>query len=187
MKRITRVYTRRGDKGETGLADGQRLGKDALRVEAYGTLDELNSYLGLALALGLADEIAGLLRQIQNHLFNLGADLSTPEEAKEDREGPYILPRHVTALEDWIDEHVKIVGPLPEFILPGGAPGAAALHVARTICRRAERIAVALSREEAIGPHVLEYLNRLSDALFVMARLENRQREVQETFWDSQK
>jgi len=185
MTRITRVTTRTGDEGETGLASGQRVGKDSLRVEACGTVDELNTQIGVALAAGLTNEVAAPLATIQNELFHLGADLATPEAAKARRAGPRIEARHVAAWETWIEAHVAIVGPLQNFILPGGAPGAAALHVARTVCRRAERVAVALSREEEIGPYILPYLNRLSDALFVMARLENLRRGAKEAYWDS--
>lgn len=185
MTRITRVVTRTGDKGQTGLASGQRVAKDSLRVEAYGTVDELNSQIGVALASGLTAELAELLGTIQNDLFHLGADLATPEDAKARRPGPQIEAGHVAGLEKWIEVKVAILGPLENFILPGGTAGAAALHMARTICRRAERIAVALSREENIGPYTTQYLNRLSDALFVMARLENLRRDVAETFWDS--
>ena len=187
MKRITRVSTKSGDKGQTGLADGHRVEKDSRRVAVYGTVDELNSHLGLALALGPCPELAAPLRALQNDLFHLGADLASPlgpgDEPK--RLGPRIEARHVTGLEEQIDEWVAVLGPLPEFILPGGSPAAAALHVARTVCRRAERLAVALAREEPVSAESLTYLNRLSDALFVMARLDNMRHGRAETPWNS--
>jgi cob(I)alamin adenosyltransferase len=185
MVRINRVYTRAGDKGETGLAGGKRVGKNTLRIEAYGTVDELNSAIGVALAAGLSPRIAEALPVIQQELFNLGADLATPEPEKEKRPSPRIEKRHVKRLEKAIDEWNADLSELKSFILPGGTAGAAHLHVARTICRRAERCAVALSREEEIGDNVVPYLNRLSDALFVMARLENAERGIADVLWDS--
>jgi cob(I)alamin adenosyltransferase len=187
MKRITRVTTGSGDKGRTGLANGHRIEKDSARVETIGTVDELNSHLGLALALGPCPELAAPLRAIQNDLFHLGADLALPAapEAEPARAAPRIAARHVAALEEQIGGWVALLGPLPEFILPGGSPAAAALHVARTVCRRAERLAVALAREEPVSAHALAYLNRLSDALFVMARLDNLRRGRPETLWNT--
>jgi cob(I)alamin adenosyltransferase len=184
MKRITRITTRAGDRGQTRLADGHKVAKDSLRVEVYGTVDELNSHIGLALALEPIAEVAGPLKTIQNELFHLGADLATPAGEAERPEGPWIAARHVTALETLLRAWTDELGPLPEFILPGGSPAAAALHVARTVCRRAERLAVALNHDEAISPEALKYLNRLSDALFAMARLENLRRGLSETPWD---
>jgi cob(I)alamin adenosyltransferase len=183
MPRLTRIYTRTGDAGMTGLGGGQRVPKDSRRVETYGTVDELNSQLGLALALGLCDRLAEELPSIQNQLFDLGSDLATPEASQARHPVPTIETRHIEQLEALIDELNDIVGPLANFLLPGGSVGAAALHVARTICRRAERQATALARDERIGPTVLPYLNRLSDALFVMARYENHQRGVPEPLW----
>lgn len=185
MPRITKVYTRTGDDGSTALGGGQRVGKDTLRIEAYGTVDEANSAIGLARAFGLAPEIDAPLASIQNELFHLGSDLCILEEDKASRPVPQIEDRHVTALEQLVDRLSEELPPLPNFILPGGSSGAAQLHVARTVCRRAERILVALSRREAVGPAVVRYVNRLSDALFVMARYENRRRGVPDTFWDS--
>lgn len=184
--RITRVYTRRGDDGTTALAGGQRVTKDALRVQAYGTVDELNSVIGAALASGLCERIARELPAIQNDLFHLGSDLSVLEADKASRQVQQIEARHVERLERLIDELNQAVGPAKNFVVPGGAPGAAQLHVARTICRRAERLVVALSHVEPIGPRVLTYLNRLSDALFVMARYENRSRGIAEILWDEE-
>jgi cob(I)alamin adenosyltransferase len=185
MPRLTKIYTRQGDKGQTSLAGGQRIPKDSLRVSTYGTVDELNSYLGVAIAGGLCERLASVLPEIQNELFHLGSDLSFLEEDKPKYKIPQIEQRHIDRLEALIDEMTEVVGPLENFILPGGTVGSAQLHVARTICRRAEREAIALSREEPIGPFVVTYLNRLSDALFVMARYENYSKGVAEPLWDS--
>jgi cob(I)alamin adenosyltransferase len=183
MPRLTKIYTKKGDSGTTALGGGQRVPKDVLRVQVYGTVDELNSQLGVALALGLCERLAAVLPRIQNQLFDLGSDLCFLEEDKQKYPLPQIEEHHVSALEDLIDEMAVVVGPLENFILPGGSPGSAQLHVARTVCRRAEREATTLAREEGVGPHVLSYLNRLSDALFVMARYENYQRGVPEPLW----
>jgi cob(I)alamin adenosyltransferase len=185
MPRITRVYTRSGDDGTTGLGGGQRVEKDSPRIEAYGTVDELSSALGVALALGLHPRLAETLARVQNDLFNLGSDLCILEEDKAQRPVPVIEERHVEALERLMDELSTDLPPLENFILPGGSPGAAQLHVARTVCRRVERLVVALARREPVGPFVVKYLNRLSDALFVMARYENRQRGIPDVLWDS--
>ena len=185
MPRLTKIYTRGGDQGLTALGSGTRVPKDALRVQAYGTADELNSQLGVAVAGGLCERLATLLPTIQNELFHLGSDLCFTEEDKRKYNIPLIEERHVTALEVVIDELTAVVGSLENFILPGGSLGAAQLHVARTICRRAEREVVTLGREESIGSYVLQYLNRLSDALFVMARYENHMRGVPEPLWNS--
>jgi cob(I)alamin adenosyltransferase len=185
MPRLTRIYTRTGDRGETGLGGGQRVPKDHARIAAYGTVDELSSVLGVAVASGLVPRLASELQRVQNELFHLGADLCVREEDKARMPGPQVEARHVEALERTIDELNGELGPLTNFILPGGSPGAAHLHVARTVCRRAERLLVALMRDEAVGEHTLEYLNRLSDALFVMARWENHSRGVADVLWDS--
>jgi cob(I)alamin adenosyltransferase len=185
MPRLTRIYTRTGDRGETALGGGQRLAKDHPRIAAYGTVDELSSALGVALAAGLDERLSGELRRIQNELFHLGSDLCFREEDKAERALPHLEARHVEALERTIDELNAELGPLANFILPGGSPGAAHLHLARTICRRAERCVVTLSREEAVGEEVITYLNRLSDTLFVMARWENHRRGTPDVLWDS--
>lgn len=185
MPRLTKIYTRKGDDGTTALGGGQRVPKDAARVAAYGSVDELNSHLGYALAVGLSPRLAEVVPGIQNTLFHLGADLSYREEDKATVALPKIEPRHISALEDLIDELNEVTGPLQNFILPGGSAAAALLHIARTVCRRAERDAITLQREEAVGEHVVAYLNRLSDALFVMARYENVSRGVPEPLWDS--
>ena len=184
MPRLTRIYTKTGDEGMTGLGGGQRVPKDSRRVDTYGTVDELNSQIGVALATGLCERLSGELRRIQNELFDLGADLATPASSQARHPVPRVEPRHIEKLEGLIDELNEVVGPLTNFLLPGGAPGAAQLHVARTVCRRAERTATSLARDETIGPTVLPYLNRLSDALFVMARYENHERGVAEPLWE---
>jgi len=185
MPRLTKIYTRTGDDGTTGLGGGQRVPKDAPRIETYGTVDELNAQLGVALAAGLETSLAAELTRVQNELFHLGSDLCVLEPDKAARPVPRIEEKHVRALETAMDRMTEPLGPLTNFILPGGSTGAAQLHVARTVCRRAERLAVALAREEAIGPFVIAYLNRLSDALFVMARWENRHRGVEDVTWNS--
>jgi cob(I)alamin adenosyltransferase len=183
MPRLDRIYTKTGDTGLTGLGGGQRVPKDSQRVETYGTVDELNSQIGVALATGLCARLAEELPLIQNELFDLGSDLATPAASQARHPVPTVELRHVEKLERLIDELNDVVGPLTNFLLPGGSPGAAQLHVARTICRRAERAATTLARDEEIGPTVLPYLNRLSDALFVMARFENDDRAVAEPLW----
>lgn len=187
MPRITKVYTKTGDAGTTGLGGGQRVAKDSARIAAYGTVDELNSQLGVALVGGLAEPLPAIVGQIQNDLFHLGSDLCILEEDKARFAVPRIEDRHVAALEGWIDLLNDALPALENFILPGGSLGAAQLHVARCICRRAERLAVTLGRAEPIGPLVVIYLNRLSDLLFVMARHENAARGVAEPIWDSRR
>jgi len=185
MPRITKVYTRTGDDGRTGLGGGQRVEKDSPRIEAYGTVDELNSQIGVALAFGLCQPLAAALGSIQNDLFHLGSDLCTLEPDKQRRPVPRIEERHVADLERVIDRLSEELPPLENFVLPGGCPGAAQLHVARTVCRRAERLVVTLARREPVGAQTVPYLNRLSDALFVMARYENRKKEVPDVLWNS--
>jgi cob(I)alamin adenosyltransferase len=185
MPRITRVYTRTGDDGTTGLGGGQRVAKDSLRIETYGTVDELGSQIGVAVALGLAPRLAETLERVQNELFNVGSDLCILEEDKVKMPVPGVEARHVEALERLMDELSEELPYLDNFILPGGSSGAAQLHVARTVCRRAERLAVALAREEPVGRFVVKYLNRLSDALFVMARYENLKRGIPDVLWNS--
>jgi cob(I)alamin adenosyltransferase len=185
MPRITRVYTRTGDDGTTSLGDGSRVAKDSARIEAYGTVDELNSAIGVALAAGLDPDVAGPLAEIQNELFHLGSDLCVPESAKPARPVPRIEDRHVVALEKLMDRLTDSLTPLENFVLPGGSLGAAQLHFARTVCRRAERLVLGLSRNEPVGPSTVRYLNRLSDALFVLARYENARRGVPDVLWNS--
>ncbi|MFZ0544439.1 MAG: cob(I)yrinic acid a,c-diamide adenosyltransferase [Candidatus Promineifilaceae bacterium] len=185
MPRLTKLYTRKGDDGTTALGSNERVPKDSLRVEAYVTVDELNSVIGVTVAHGLSARLAEVLPQIQNELFHLGSDLCFTEEDKKRFDIPQMEERHVVRLEALTDEMMTAVGPLENFILPGGSVGAANLHVARTVCRRAERIVVSLRREEEVGPYVLHYLNRLSDLLFAMARYENHQRGIDEPLWNS--
>ena len=183
MPKLTRIYTKKGDSGNTGLGGGQRVPKDHVRVRAYGTVDELNAQIGVALATGLCDRLAEVLSEIQNELFDVGSDLCFLEEDKQKYKLPDVQERHVARLEALIDELWAAAGPLKNFILPGGSLGAAQLHVARTVCRRAEREVATLAQEESIGPYVQSYLNRLSDALFAMARYENLVRGVPEPLW----
>jgi cob(I)alamin adenosyltransferase len=177
MVKLNRIYTRTGDDGTTGLAAGPRRRKDDLRVEAYGTVDETNACVGLARLHTAADpDLDAMLGRIQNDLFDLGADLATPETGKALSYEPLrIVAAQVERLEREIDTLNADLSPLRSFVLPGGSPAAAALHLARTVSRRAERIVVALSRVEgeAVSPAAVQYLNRLSDLLFVAARVVN--------------
>ncbi len=184
MPRITKIYTKTGDDGTTRLGGGQQVGKDDLRIETYGTVDELNSHIGLAIAAGLDAGLAATLKRIQNELFNLGSDLCTLEADKGKLTVPVIAPPHVETMEHEIDSCSAEAGPLSNFILPGGSPAAAHLHVARTVCRRAERLLVALGKRETVNRNTLHYLNRLSDLLFAMARSENLRKGIQDILWD---
>ena len=172
-----KIYTKTGDGGETGLFGGGRIPKDSLRVAAYGEVDEVNAALGLARALDPPEFADPLLQSIQRDLFTVGAQLATPDPEKLrkalSRGGAALSESDVAALEEAIDDQESRLEPLRNFILPGGAPKAAALHLARTVCRRAERAVVALSRHEQVNPAILRYLNRLSDLLFVLARAAN--------------
>jgi cob(I)alamin adenosyltransferase len=189
--RITRVYTRSGDQGETGLVGGKRVAKDALRIESYGTIDELNAIVGLARVFNTessAPEAARsrletILKKIQNELFDLGSELATPEEAF--YEGMYRTgSSDVTALERIMDECQADLQPLNSFVLPGGGRVSAFLHQCRTVCRRAERVVARLGREENIGPGPLRYLNRLSDLFFVLSRWIGQQSGEREYLWE---
>lgn len=178
MVRLSRIYTRTGDDGTTGLGDGRRVRKDVPRVEAYGTVDELNAILGLALASGVDPEGAAILRRAQNDLFDVGADLCVPEAARRGkaarrRPALRVVPDQIRRLEKAIDRLNADLPALHSFVLPGGTAASAWLHLARTVCRRAERAVVALSRRDRVNPQVTIYLNRLSDLLFVMARRAN--------------
>jgi len=191
--RLNRIYTKAGDGGETRLVGGQKVAKDAARIEAYGTVDELSSCLGLArTALGAppapagASELAAVLARIQNELFNLGSDLATRPEDRHPQQ-PVIEARHVTALEHEIDAWNAALPELRSFVLPGGGWVAAYLHLARTVCRRAERVLVRLRREEPVSEQALPYLNRLSDALFVMSRHAARLYGEPEPLWQPEK
>ncbi len=185
MPRITKVYTRTGDDSTTGLGGGQRVDKESARVGAYGTVDELSSLIGVALATGVDKELQPSLQRVQNDLFHLGSDLCILEEDKAKFAVPQMEQRHVDGLEQLMDELSKRLEPLANFILPGGNLAAAQLHIARAVCRRAERDVITLSRDEPVGSFVVPYLNRLSDALFVMARYENKASGGQDILWDS--
>jgi cob(I)alamin adenosyltransferase len=177
-----KIYTKTGDDGTTSLFSGGRVSKTHLRVEAYGTVDELNSILGVARAYQPSEKTDVWLAQIQRQLFNLGADLATPLDAKSD----WVVrmdAETVLWLENRIDEMTAELPELKHFILPGGSLAAAQLHVARTVCRRAERLTVELQAQEPIGDHILNYLNRLSDFLFTLARWENMQAGIPEDKW----
>jgi cob(I)alamin adenosyltransferase len=172
MVRLTRIYTRGGDKGETSLGDGSRVAKQASRVEAYGTVDEANAAIGLA-RLHADIESDAMLARIQNDLFDLGADLCTPEDGSRAAGALRIVAAQVERLEREIDAMNAELLPLDSFILPGGTPAAAYLHLARTVTRRAERLVCALAAGEKVNPEAVKYLNRLSDHLFVLGRRVN--------------
>jgi cob(I)alamin adenosyltransferase len=174
--RLTRIYTRLGDAGDTHLGDMSRARKTHPRVVAYGDVDELNSALGVARAQGLGEPAEGWLRIVQNDLFDLGADLCVPAAGDDPGDGARlrVVASQVTRLERWCDEVNEGLEPLTSFVLPAGTRAAAALHLARAVCRRAERSAVALAERERVTPEALAYLNRLSDLLFILARAANR-------------
>lgn len=184
MVKLTRIYTRGGDKGRTSLGDGSRVAKHDPRVEAYGTVDEANAAVGLA-RLHAEGEAEAMLARIQNDLFDLGADLCRPEEEESDRKGPEkkanakkaaslrIVEAQVARLEREIDGMNAALQPLESFVLPGGSAAAAYLHLARTVARRAERLMTALAAKRAVNPIAIKYINRLSDHLFVLARYLN--------------
>ncbi len=175
--RLSKIYTRTGDDGSTGLGDGTRGPKDGPRVEAYGTVDELNSTIGVLLAVpGLPPTVAECLVAVQHELFDMGGELCIPGHT-------VIKPAHIDRLESTLDAFNDPLPPLKEFILPGGGPAAAACHVARTVARRAERRVLALSRSEQVNPDVIRYLNRLSDLLFVLARVLARHENGTEVLW----
>ena len=179
--RLTRIYTRAGDAGETSLGDGSRVPKLDCRIGAFGTVDELNAALGLALAdPDLPEQLRAPLERIQNDLFDVGADLSVPFGVTERLR---VDQSHVERLEQWCDELNAVLPPLKSFVLPGGTEAAARLHIARTTCRRAEREALAANEEHGINPLVLAYLNRLSDFLFIAARTANAAAGRDEPLW----
>jgi cob(I)alamin adenosyltransferase len=174
MVYLSRIYTKTGDQGETALGDGTRVPKNHPRVAAYGSVDELNSVLGVLLAQVPALPEADLIRSIQNDLFDVGADLCLPQSTSKPSNPPLrVRPEQAERLEKAIDRLNANLAPLTSFVLPGGQPAAAWCHLARTVCRRAEREVVALSQTEPINPQVVIYLNRLSDLLFVLARVRN--------------
>jgi cob(I)alamin adenosyltransferase len=175
--RLSKIYTRTGDDGTTGLGDGSRVRKDSARVEAYGTVDELNSAVGVLLAVpGLPPAVSACLTEVQHELFDMGGELSVPGHRM-------ISAAQIARLEQELDGFNDALPPLKEFILPGGGPAAGACHLARTIARRAERRVWALARSEPVSPEILKYLNRLSDLLFVLARVLARHERGAEVLW----
>ena len=174
--RLSKIYTRTGDKGVTGLGDGSRVDKDSLRVEAYGTVDELNSAVGMVLAAGLPENIRDCLLRLQHELFDLGGELCMP--------GTTLIPdSYIDQLEDDLDAFNANLPPLKDFILPGGSEAASRCHLARTIARRAERRLISLAHEQAVNDASIRYLNRLSDLLFVAARVLARSGNGKEVLW----
>jgi cob(I)alamin adenosyltransferase len=191
---IGRVYTKGGDSGETSLASGQRMPKDSLRIEAYGTIDELNAFVGascqtvrevLAAHPGLT-QLADILTRVQHELFNLGSILATKAEDVHPKQ-PRVTDADIVQLEREIDSMNEGLPPLKSFVLPGGSRLNVELHICRTICRRAERLTVSLARQETVSPEVIPYLNRLSDAFFVWSRWASQVMNVSETLWDPNK
>jgi len=178
-----KIYTKTGDKGDTGLFGGARVSKASERVETYGEIDELNSVLGLVLTEPFDDELSALLTGVQSRLFDLGAELATAPNSQVALGIPLIGDEQVLALELAIDRAESELTPLKTFVLPGGSRAAAYLHLARTVCRRAERRMVALGESEEVRPEALRYLNRLSDALFVFARLANHRAAIADVPW----
>jgi cob(I)alamin adenosyltransferase len=176
---MARIYTKTGDEGETGLFGGGRVPKDDPRVAAYGEVDELNAAVGFAASLDPQGSDGAFLQTIQRDLFTIGAELASPDPAK----APHIGEPQIGMLEHMIDGHEAKLAPLKKFILPGGTPKAAAFHLARTVCRRAERAVVALARQQKISPAIVRYLNRLSDLLFVLARATNAQAGRPDVQW----
>jgi cob(I)alamin adenosyltransferase len=181
-KRLSKIYTRTGDDGSTGLGDGSRTPKDSERVAAYGTTDELNSVIGLLLAQDVPDDVKAVLNEIQHHLFDLGGELCIPGFQS-------IQESHVEWLERTLDHFNEPLPALEDFILPGGSQAAATCHLARTVCRRAERHVVTLQRDEdeQVPPFSMTYLNRLSDLLFVLARVISRANGGAEVLWQKQR
>lgn len=178
--RLSKIVTKTGDNGTTGLGDGQRVGKDSQRIHTIGDLDELNSLIGVLLTQNPPETMLEDFSRIQHHLFDIGGELSIP--------GHEIVGAGCSEdLEQLIGEYNRKLPPLKEFILPGGSPAAAFCHLARTVCRRAERNLVALNQSEPVSSHSLKYLNRLSDFLFVVARVINKEQGQQDTFWQSQR
>jgi cob(I)alamin adenosyltransferase len=181
-----KIYTKAGDDGTTGLFGAGRVRKDALRVSAYGDVDELNAFLGVARTHAAEVDVAAVLERLQSELFTLGAQLATPDPSHAPKNVPVIRDAHVEKLESEIDLFDAELEPLRSFILPSGTPLAAALHVARTVCRRAERSLVSLSAHEPVPVEAMHYLNRLSDHLFTLSRLANKRAGVAETKWVAQ-
>ena len=174
--RLSKIYTRTGDKGDTGLGDGSRVDKDHIRVEAFGTIDEVNSIIGMIVAHKIPDEVLICLNKVQHHLFDLGGELCMPGHNALDES-------YITYLENTLDGLNENLPMLKEFILPSGGKATSACHLARTVCRRAERRVVTLAKGEAVSPYSISYLNRLSDLLFVIARVLARHENGSEVLW----
>jgi len=185
--RVMKIYTKTGDAGETGLFGGGRVRKDSVRVDAYGEVDELNASLGLARSLPIPQELGELLLKLQEQLFTVGAVLATPAGTKASEHIPTLEPEWVASMEQAIDSFEAELSPMTHFILPGGSQAAAALHLARTVCRRAERHVVAAMREGEAPQSVVTFLNRLSDLLFVMARVANHRVGIEDVKWIPEK
>ncbi len=180
---MKKKYDTSGDQGFTQVRRGTRVSKDSPRVHACGTTDELNSVLGMAISLGVSPNIIPMLLKIQDDLFGLSADLASTSNSRKNKSPAHIEASHVTVLENYIEQLSDVLNPGSQYILPGGALPASVLYMAKDICRRLERCAVTLYHQEEISEYVLEYLNRLSDLLRVMARYQNRQDGVEETEW----
>jgi cob(I)alamin adenosyltransferase len=178
--RLTKIYTRTGDDGTTGLADGRRIDKDSPRMEAIGCVDELNSIIGMVLCHDIPDAISDYLTIIQHDLFDLGGELAIPDYT-------IMNAQHTQALEQWLDKLNQDLPPLKEFILPAGGKATSSCHLARSVCRRTERRCVSLNRDETLNAAILTYLNRLSDLLFVIARSLARAEGGQEVYWNRDK
>lgn len=174
--RLSKIYTRTGDKGDTGLGDGSRVEKDHIRVEAFGTVDELNSIIGMVLAYDIPEKVRSCFNKIQHHLFDLGGELCIPGHTALDQ-------AYITYLENTLDELNFDLPNLKEFILPSGGKATSTCHLARTVCRRAERRVVTLAKDEKLSPFSISYLNRLSDLLFVIARVLARDENGSEVLW----
>jgi cob(I)alamin adenosyltransferase len=183
---MTKIYTKTGDKGDTGLFGGGRVAKYSIRIEAYGTVDELNSFIGLACTEIKDEGIKSLLKKIQNELFTVGSNLASVADNKSKNNIiPEVTGDFIKGAENEIDNYEKKLEPLKNFILPGGSKGSALLHVCRTICRRAERKVVELKSKEIVNDNILIFLNRLSDLFFVLARYENQVSSVPDVKWNT--
>jgi len=178
--RLSKIYTRTGDHGETGLSDGSRVAKNDPRIEAIGAIDELNSTLGMVLTMPIPADVQQRLLQIQHWLFDLGGELSLPDHQ-------LMTKKHVNLLEQWLDRWNEDLSPLKEFILPGGTEMAATTHLARAVCRRAERRLLSLAEQQNVAPEALHFLNRLSDLLFVCARYLNLRAATNDVCWHSER
>lgn len=183
-----KIYTKGGDKGETGLFGGERVSKNSPRIEAYGTIDELNSFIGLAVTEVKSEDLKNLLLVVQNQLFTLGSDLATPLNEKNKKyDIPRVTEKFFEEIEKQIDKFDALLEPLQNFILPGGTKSASLLNICRTVCRKAERRVVALHASEQTGVNIIIFLNRLSDLFFVLARYENMISGIPDTIWKPDK